>query len=85
MLVLSASVPGQLTTQCFPGDVVALNGWHLELRIGSGEFVTVDETVPVVMIEPGDASMLVPDAARVASSAQDVAAQHVQRKLRSGP
>ena len=115
LLVLSASATGQPTTQRFPGDVVALNGRHLELRIGSGEVVTVqladnvrvsarsaaslaaiapgayigttavpradgtltavevhvfpeamrgtvDETAPVVMIEPGDASMLVPGA-----------------------
>lgn len=41
LLVLSASATGQPTTQRFPGDVVALNGRHLELRIGSGEVVTV--------------------------------------------
>ena len=75
LLVLSASAPGQPTTQRFPGDVVALNGRHIELRSGSGEVVTFDETVPVVMIEPGDASMPVPDATRDASSARDVAAR----------
>jgi hypothetical protein len=41
LLVLSGSAPGQPTTQRIPGDVVAMNGRHLELRIGSGEVVTV--------------------------------------------
>jgi hypothetical protein len=41
LLALSGSAYSQTTTQRIPGEVVAMNGRHLELKIGTGQVVTV--------------------------------------------
>jgi hypothetical protein len=64
LLALSGSVFGQTATQRIPGDVVAMNGRHLELRIGTGQVVTVQlaDNVRVSARSAADLSAITPGA-----------------------